>query len=173
MCVLSLNAFPKTNTTTTSPDPHHLKTTNPAREENTVSSLSSQPLILLTALTARQASRGRADIQLRTQAQWQEKRCINHVGRRANKASDGRFLWNAAQLADRSLSHREFPQVGLSLWLSAVLYGVTLSKNTCGIIFQENPNNHCFSYLGFSTFNYDLFRKMIWQSVLPLRSFWS
>lgn len=59
------------------------------------------------------------------------------------------------------LRQREIPQVGLSLRLSAVLYGVTLSKNTCGIIVQENPNNHCFPYLGFSTFNYDLFRKMI------------
>lgn len=28
MCVLRLNGFPKTNTTTTPPDPHHLKTTN-------------------------------------------------------------------------------------------------------------------------------------------------
>lgn len=50
-----------------------------------------------------------------------------------------------------------------------------------GIIFQENPNNHCVSYLGFSTFNYDF----IWKtempqtiicenkSVLPSWSFWA
>lgn len=67
----------------------------------------------------------------------------------------------------QSLSQREFPLVGLSLWLSAVLYGVALSKNTWGIIFQENPQNHCCLYLGLCTFNNNVFWKLIWQTEMP------
>lgn len=159
MCVLGLTGFPKTNTTTTSPWPSPSRdnklAVKPEREEK-------HGVITLTttAITHGFDSTGgfitgQTGIELWTQ----KKLCINHVGwKNKQSKSDGRFVWNSS-----FLRQREFPQVGLSLRSSVVLYGATLSKNTCRIIVQENPNNCCFPYLGLSTFNCDLIRKMIWK----------
>lgn len=137
-----------------------------------VSSLSSQPLILVMAVTAQEAfMRASRHSVMNTNILTRKKRINKSHGLKKKETKQSENNWWTVTVKRcsvgwqlQSLSQREFPQVGLSLWLSAVLYGVTFSKNTCGVIFQENPNNHWFSYLGISTFNSDLFKKMIWRN---------
>lgn len=51
-----------------------------------------------------------------------------------------------------------FQSEGVSLgWTIPVVACSPLLCSSKEIRPQENPNNHCFPYLGFSTFNHDLF----------------
>ena len=191
MCVLSLNSFPKTNTTTTFPWPSPSKdnklTVNPEREKNMVSSLL-QPLIThgfdSTGGFVRTSWHSIMNTNTVTEKRALYKSRGDETQTKQVKLTDGSCETLHSWLTTPPVSQSEGVSPRSDCPCGCLLsFTVQLSpKTTCCMIFQENPNNHCFFHTwDLAPFNYDLFKEDDManrnapenKSVLPQRSFWS
>lgn len=96
-----------------------------------------------------------------------KKHCKNHVGWKNKQKTDGRFMWIVAQLAENSsLSVRgSFPRSDCPCGRLLSFMVLLSPKTPAAKSSRETPTTTVFhTWDWFSTFNYDLFKRMMWQT---------